>query len=376
MDMPSQSQRLSRLVPLAEVLARVEAIAQAVAPRVVDVEKAGGRVLAADVTADGPLPARAIALTDGWAVASDSVGDANPYAPVMLTPAPAFVETGEALPSGTDAVVPFDAVVVRGAIAEALVSAAPGDGVLAAGADSDPQRPLRRAGQKLRAIDIAVLRAAGIAEVSVREPRVVVICATLPEGAVDVVGPLIVAAIEGAGGVAQIKRTNGNSETLEQALKDDGADAALVIGGTGAGPRDTSVRTLTRVGRVDVHGIALRPGETAALGAVDARPVLLLPGRLDAALAVWLTVGRALMARLTSASEAEPARTATLARKIASAIGLAEIVPVATCEGGVGPLASGYFPLQTLARAEGWIMIAPDSEGYAAGASVEVMRLP
>jgi molybdopterin biosynthesis enzyme len=69
-------------------------------------------------------------------------------------------------------------------------------------------------------------------------------------------------------------------------------------------------------------------------------------------------------------------RAARLARKIASPIGLAEIVPVATCEGGVEPLASGHFPLQALARAEGWIMIAPDSEGYAEGSSVEVMPFP
>jgi molybdopterin molybdotransferase len=373
---PSLSQRLSRLMPLSDVLERVAAVAHAVAPRAVEVGKAGGRVLAADVVAPGPLPARAIALADGWAVASDSVGDASPYAPVMLTPAPAFVETGSALPPGTDAVLPPDAVVVRGAMAEALAAAAPGESVLAAGADIDARKPLRRAGEKLRAVDIAVLRAAGVAQVLIREPRLRIVCATLADGAVDVVGPLIAEAIDAAGVVARIERTNGNSEALERALKDDGVDAVLVIGGTGAGPRDASVRTLARVGRVDVHGIALRPGETAALGTVDARPVLLLPGRLDAALAVWLTVGRALMARLTGFIESEPTRTAQLARKITSTIGLAEIVPVATCEGGVEPLASGYFPLQTLARAEGWIMIAPDSEGYAAGTSVEVMPFP
>lgn len=376
MDAPSQSQRLSRLVPLSEVLVRVAAITHAVAPRVMAAGQARGKVLAADVMAAGPLPALAVALTDGWALASDSVGDASPYAPVMLMPAPAFVETGDALPPGTDAVLPPDAVVVRGATAEALAAATPGEGVLAAGADIDPRRPLRRAGERLRAVDVAVLRAAGIADVSVREPRILVVCATLADSAADIVGPLIAEAIDAAGGVVRIERTDGKSEALEHALKDDSVDAIVVIGGTGGGPRDASVRTLARVGRLDVHGIALRPGETAVLGVVGARPVLLLPGRLDAAVAVWLTVGRALMARLTGLLGVERGRSMTLTRKITSTIGLAEIVPVGACDGGVEPLASGYFPLQALARAEGWIMIAPDSEGYAAGSSVEVMPFP
>ena len=372
----SESQRLSRLMPLSEVLERVAAIAHAVAPRVVEIGKARGRVLAADVTVDKPLPPRAIALIDGWAVASDSVGDASPYAPVPLTPAPQFVETGAALPPGTDAVLPPDAVAMRGALAEALAAAAPGEGVLAAGADIDLRKPLRRAGEKLRAVDIAILRAAGIAEVSVREPRLGVVCATLADGATDPIGPLIAAAIDAAGGVARVVRTDGKGEALERALKEEGFDAVLAIGGTGAGPRDVSVRTLARLGRLDVHGIALRPGETAALGAVDGRPVLLLPGRLDAALAVWLAVGRGLVARLSGLHHEEHGRSMTLTRKVVSTIGLAEIVPVATCESGVEPLASGYFPLQALARAEGWIMIEPDSEGYAAGSSVEVMPFP
>ena len=92
------------------------------------------------------------------------------------------------------------------------------------------------------------------------------------------------------------------------ALAADNADAIIAIGGTGSGRNDTSVQVLAREGRVAVHGIALAPGETAALGFAGTRPVLLLPGRLDAALAVWLMVGRRLLARLAaSKQDSEPA---------------------------------------------------------------------
>jgi len=124
--------------------------------------------------------------------------------------------------------------------------------------------------------------------------------------------------------------------------------------------------------------MALTPGETAALGFAGAKPVLLLPGRLDAALAVWLTVGRRLLERLvgTLNRDHEPAETLALARKVASTVGLTELVPVRRNGGQVEPLASKYLPLSALARADGWILVPAESEGYSAGASVQVRPWP
>ena len=75
----------------------------------------------------------------------------------------------------------------------------------------------------------------------------------------------------------------------------------------------------------------------------------MLPARLDAALAAFLVVGEPLLRRLTGATTSAPGMPVTLARKIASTIGLAEVVPVRALVGdGVEPLASGYWPLQAL----------------------------
>ena len=101
--------------------------------------------------------------------------------------------------------------------------------------------------------------------------------------------------IERRGGAAQLDEAGRDFDGV---LAAESADAIVAIGGTGSGRNDTSVQTLAREGRLAVHGMALTPGETAAFGFVGARPVLLLPGRLDAALAVWLTVGRRMLERL------------------------------------------------------------------------------
>jgi molybdopterin biosynthesis enzyme len=166
------------------------------------------------------------------------------------------------------------------------------------------------------------------------------------------------------------------SRDLDEALRKDDADAIIAIGGTGAGRHDRSVITLSRAGVVICHGIGLSPGETSAYGTANGHPVLLMPGRIDAALACWLVLGRAMVDRLSGARDSGIAVTATLARKVTSTVGFAEVIPLARVGDGVGPLASGYLPLQSLARADGWMLVPAESEGYPAGTAIEMRPLP
>ena len=107
------------------------------------------------------------------------------------------------------------------------------------------------------------------------------------------------------------------------------------------------------------------------------RPVLLLPGRIDAALAVWLTIGRRVLRRLSgAAAEDERLTRARLTRKIASAPGLAELIAVRIEADGAPPIASGYLSMATLAISDGWILVPAESEGYPAGTRVTVRPLP
>jgi molybdopterin biosynthesis enzyme len=109
----------------------------------------------------------------------------------------------------------------------------------------------------------------------------------------------------------------------------------------------------------------------------DSRPVLLLPGRLDAAIAGWLSVGLPLINRLSGSREApEPVRMAPLARKVASPIGLVEIVPVRLTGGHAEPIASGYWSLAPLAASDGWILVPANSEGLPAGSEVMIRPWP
>ena len=121
---------------------------------------------------------------------------------------------------------------------------------------------------------------------------------------------------------------------------------------------------------------ALSPGETAAFGGCGNRPALLLPGRIDAALAGWLTIGVPLIDRLSGYSDAATFTTAPLARKIASPIGLVEVVPVHMANGQAEPIAAGYWSVARLAASHGWIVVPANSEGFPAGSEVVIRPWP
>src|SRR5262245_40241228 len=250
-------QRIARLTPLDDVLARITARVAPVPPRPAATVEALGRVLAEDVVT-GPCPSAPTALRDGWAVDSTQTADAGSYAPAPLSAA-VLIDVGQPLPPGADAVAPFDAVIGRDGRYEAVEPLTPGEGVLAQAADVRAGALLRRAGARLRVVDIAVLSCTATAQVMVREPLVrLVKSRSHGDARLEVTRGLIELLIVGAGGV--VKSEPG---TLAGALADESVHAVAIIGGTGSGREDASVHTLAQLGQVEAHGIAVSPGETA-----------------------------------------------------------------------------------------------------------------
>jgi molybdopterin biosynthesis enzyme len=365
-DVRTPLQRIERLTPLADLLAVIDAQVTPIAPSEIDLAAALGRVLANDICGDRRPPV-ALALRDGYAVRSEETTDAGSYAPAPLSLA-VCVEVGEPLAPGADAVAPLDAVSGDGLTPQAVTPIAPGEGVLAPGQDCEGAQPVLRAGRALRSLDLAVLSALGVTRVSVRTPEVRIVQARANDVVADAITSLL----------ADLIARHGTAELfLESAAfqNPQDADAIIVVGGSGMGLHDNSVHALARAGRVVAHGIGLSPGETSAFGFINSTPVLIIPGRLDAALAVWHVLGARIMARLIGRTDTPVVRYAKLARKIASTIGLVEFVPVATEADMMTPLASGYLPWRVLAQATGYVLVPAQQEGFAPGTLVPVNPL-
>jgi molybdopterin molybdotransferase len=159
-------------------------------------------------------------------------------------------------------------------------------------------------------------------------------------------------------------------------LQDTAAGQQQQVGGSGFGRNDAAVSTLASCGEVHLDGIAMHPGETLVLGEVHGTPVGVLPGTPLATLFAYdAVIGRALR-RLAGADGDWPYRRCGLifTRKVASILGRMEFCRVRMTGKTAEPLAivKGHV-LRTAVRADGFIVIAEELEGYAEGTLVEVL---
>jgi molybdopterin molybdotransferase len=132
---------------------------------------------------------------------------------------------------------------------------------------------------------------------------------------------------------------------------------------------------LAAAGEVAIHGVALRPGETAGFGrTTGGTPAILLPGAPAGCFWVYeMFAGRAIR-RMAGQDPRLPfrRRKMALARKIVSAIGSTEICAVqCRLDGTIAPLAPvADLGFAGAAAADGFVIVPEQSEGYPAGATV------
>src|SRR3954451_18000198 len=109
---PDSPQRIARLTPLSDVLARLDGLVRPVPPRASDLSGALGSTLAEDVVAKASVRATPRALRDGWALRADQTTDAGTYAPAPL-PATERIYGCQPLAADADAASPLYALTVR-----------------------------------------------------------------------------------------------------------------------------------------------------------------------------------------------------------------------------------------------------------------------
>lgn len=366
----------SALMSLAMSLERLVADRTPVEPSRVHPRDGFGAVSAETVSAPADVPAHPTASRDGWAVAFATIAGASQTSPVVLPQAPRWVEAGEALPAGTDTVLPPEAI-EAGTGREVIADAAPGEGCAGIGSELGRGTRIIRAGDRVGSLGLLALGHSGVHEIAVRAPRVALL-ACRDDQHLHVLQPIVAALVTSAGcQVILAGSAPDGPDGLARALADapHRADAVFVLGGTGMGHRDQSAAALAEAGTLAAHGIALRPGETAGFGDIGGCPVLLLPGRPDATISAFVALGRPLLRRLCGHNEEEPAVVAPLRRKLSSPLGVSELVFVRRVGNGIEPLGSAGTPLHRLLEAEGTILVPPDREGYPEGRTVEMTPL-
>jgi molybdopterin molybdotransferase len=359
------TQRLAAsLTPLDSALAMLLDGISPVAPVALPLGQALG-CIAAELPPLEALPADDLAIVDGWAFRSSDLVGASSWSPLPLAKAPVWVEAGDRMPAGCDCVVDGAAVEQDGSLFQVSAEAIPGQGVRRAGGDV-AEGSFFATGTPVRPLDLLIARTAGLDRLAVRRPRLRLI--EIP--GTSVTAQLIV---ESAGEIRnQLMRVEAKGRdplSIAETFDGEACDLVVTVGGTGVGRTDATAEAIRARGAVLAHGIALRPGRTAAIGKIRTTPVIALPGGPDQALAGWWTLALPVLDRLSGRAP-RPTTTLPLARKIASGVGIAEIVLLGKMQQSWMPVAVGDLPLQSIAGADAWLAVPGGSEGYAAGTPV------
>ncbi len=372
-------------------------------------EKALGRVLAEAIIAKVSSPHYHSAAMDGFAVRAEQTEGAQPSSPHILRigEEAKYVDTGDPVPEGFDAVIPIENVesldqageitkIVRAPKAVRIRNAVtPWSHIRLMGEDIIATQLVLSAGQILRPVDLGGIAAAGYQEVKVaRRPRVAIlptgtelvpIGSKLEAGNILEYNSLVLAAqVQNWGGLATRMPIIPDDfkaicERVKEAAK--AHDLILLGAGSSAGAEDFSAKVVEKLGTLLVHGVAVRPGHPVILGILksdDRRlPIIGVPGYpVSSAMTGEIFVEPLLARWLGRRANEMPIEMAKLTRKVASPGGDDDYIRVVLGKVGentlAAPLARGAGIITSLIHADGLLVLPRGAQGAETGELVPV----
>jgi molybdenum cofactor synthesis domain-containing protein len=361
------------------------------APEMISTVAAVGRVTAAPVFARFSVPGFHAAAMDGIAVRAEETFGTTAEKPrrLLVGRDAHWVNTGQSLPPGTDAVIMVEHVHQpdEGSL-EIQAAAYPWQHVRKVGEDVVATEILLPQNHLITPYDIGALLGGGVRELKVkRRPRTLVIPTgdelvevdSLREAAAPPAGKVVefnswvlVNLIRQWGAVCDRHPVVPDSpESLRRVLLEATAgdyQVVVVNAGSSAGSEDHTANLIAELGEVLVHGVAIMPGKPTVLGEIRGKPVVGNPGYPVSAVISLEQFVRPLLLRMQGLPEPEPERVeAYPSQKIPSKLGVEEFVRVNV--GRVGdrmiatPLPRGAGSITSLTKASGFLVIPDTVEG-------------
>jgi len=397
------------LTPVPEALEMLLKLAEPIGYNQVTVREALGRVLAEDIISERDIPPFNRAAMDGYAVRGEDTFGATQTNQIyfkvigeVLTGHPEDIEvgrfeavkitTGSPVPNGADTVVMIEYINELGDEIEVMRVTPPGNNVSLRGEDVKKGQLIIKKSRRINSQEIAMFSALGTGHIKVvRKPEVAVISTgdeliesgkELEAGKIYDVNSFALEALSKEAGcnVDRIGILEDNYATLKETIKAlDGYDIILISGATSVGKKDVIPIIVEELGRVYVHGVAMRPGEPLGFGRIGKSIVFMLPGFPVASIVGFETFVRPLIQKLLKTHIKVPYRNikVRLKRKISSELGRRDFVRMKVTEQKDGysaePLrSSGSGIVSSLVRAQGFVIVPENTEGVEQDDVVEV----
>jgi len=392
----------------------LEKILAAIAPlpvELITLSGASGRFAAQTILSPVNLPPADNSSVDGYAVLAASLASASAASPVALqlagyapagkaflgTVAPGAcvrVFTGSVLPRGADAVVMQEDVQPQPDHPRNILffeKATPWQNLRFLGEDVQKNDRLVEGGEKLTAVRLGLLAAAGLDVVPCRRQPVVGLVATgselresnqpLEPGAIYESNRLSLSLLAEQAGAWTIVFPLVSDDLAATKLALERAfalcDAVVTTGGISVGETDWVRTAFTEIGgRLDFWNVAMKPGKPFAFGRRDGKLFFGLPGNPVSALVTFFLLVRPALLQTQGARDLLPARQrAPLAEALENRGERRHFVRVALDAEGRARSSGKQesHVLSATARSHGLVDVPPNTT-LPAGAVVEVLR--
>lgn len=360
------------------------------------VQSACGRITSKAVYAHICAPHYAASAMDGIAVLAKDTFNATETTPITL-PADKFtvLDTGDPIPEGCDAVIMVEDI-VKNADGSVTIhaAAAPWQHIRQIGEDICAGEMILASHMEVTASSIGAMIAGGVLEIDVIRKPVIGIIPTgdeivspctdpKPGDILEFNSSIFSAMVEKWGAKARVYPIVPDVFDEIKAMVAKAAeecDMVILNAGSSAGREDFSVKVIRELGEVLYHGIAMKPGKPAILGAKGNKPILGVPGYPVSGIIVIEQLLKPLVEHwLCSAAAPMQHVKARLTRPIVSGLKYEEFVRVRM--GYVGdklmasPLSRGSGVVSSFMKADGILTVPQGAEGFEAGEEVDVRLL-
>jgi len=364
----------------------------------VPVPEAVGRVLSEPVAARLCSPNFHSAAMDGIAVKAEATFGAIEGRPKELSIGKEafYVNTGNPLPEGTDAVIMIEQVNVLDADQDPdrdpdrvriEAPAFPWQYVRKMGEDIVATELIFPRGHVITPYCVGALLSGGIFAVPVREKPKIMIIPTgnelvdwqqveeggLKPGQIVETNSFVLGGMcESVGGRYERHAiVSDDPDKIEEAVREAAAGDAniiLTVGGSSAGSQDYSKTVFENLGEILIHGVTMMPGKPVIAGRIQGKPVFGMPGYPVSNIVAFEQLVQPLICRMLGQPDRErPTLQVEPIRKIPSKLGVEEFLRVKLGEVGdrfvATPLPRGAGAITSITRADGIIRIPNHVEG-------------